>query len=137
MSVAYVARATSTGIGREGHVETDDGKISLDLALPMALGGNGAGTNPEQLVAMGYAACFSSALHLTARRLQLAVETMEVTCAVSLLHAEGGYSLAFEIKASLAGLAPEAADQLIAEAHTVCPYSKAFANGAPAQAHRA
>jgi len=137
MNAVYVAVATSMGIGREGHVETDDGKISLDLAVPKALGGSGAGTNPEQLVAMGYAACFSSALNLTARRRKVRLSTVEVTCAVRLRAADGGYALAFEITTQLSGVAPEEADRLIAEAHAVCAYSRAFARGAPATARRA
>ena len=68
MPMIYVATEVSTGDGRNGHVETADGKVSLDLAYPKEIGGSGTGSNPEQLVAMGYAACFSSALGAVARR---------------------------------------------------------------------
>ena len=137
MTVVYVATAVSTGTGRDGHVETDDGRISLDLAYPKALGGTGAGSNPEQLVAMGYAACFSSALSATARRRGVVLSDVEVACSVSLHRADDGYSLSFDIVARLAGLAADEADRLVAEAHAYCPYSRAFAHGAPAQARAA
>jgi osmotically inducible protein OsmC len=134
MTVVYIATATSTGSGRDGHVETSDGKISLDLALPKEVGGSGAGTNPEQLVAMGYAACFSSALGVVARRRRVSLPPAEVTCHVSLDRTGEAFALSFEIIARLPGLATAEADSLVAEAHTVCPYSKAFTHGASAQA---
>jgi Ohr subfamily peroxiredoxin len=134
MTVVYIATAISTGAGRDGHVETSDGKISLDLAYPKEVGGTGAGTNPEQLVAMGYAACFSSALDVVARRRRIHPSSVEVTCHVSLDRSSDAYALSFEIIAHLAGLAAAEAESLVAEARTVCPYSKAFTHGAPAQA---
>jgi Ohr subfamily peroxiredoxin len=134
MPVIYVATAVSSGGGREGHVETTDGKVSVDLAYPKEIGGSGAGSNPEQLAAMGYAAYFSSALSGVARRRRITLSAVEVTCRVSLHKSDDGYSLSFEIAASLPGIATDAADSLVAEAHTVCPYSKAFTHGAPAQA---
>jgi len=134
MTVVYIAKATSTGSGRDGHVETSDGKISLDLAFPKEVGGSGAGTNPEQLVAMGYAACFSSALGVVARRRRIPLPAAEVTCHVSLDRSNDAFALSFEIIAHLPGLAAAEAESLVAEAHTVCPYSKAFTHGAPAQA---
>jgi Ohr subfamily peroxiredoxin len=134
MTVIYVATAVSSGAGRNGHVETVDGKVSLDLAYPKELGGSGAGSNPEQLVAMGYAACFSSALGVVARRRRIAAPAGEVTCTVSLHESDDEYSLSFDIVARLPGVAVEAADSLVAEAHAYCPYSKAFTHGAPARA---
>jgi osmotically inducible protein OsmC len=134
MTVVYVATAVSTGSGRAGHVETTDGKVSLDLAYPKELGGSGAGSNPEQLVAMGYAACFSSALGAVARRRGIALPGAEVTCAVSLHRSGDDYSLSFDIVARLPGMETAQADSLVAEAHTYCPYSKAFTHGAPTQA---
>jgi lipoyl-dependent peroxiredoxin len=134
MTVIYVATATSTGMGRDGHVETLDGKISLDLAYPKELGGSGAGANPEQLVAMGYAACFGSALNAGARRRRVALRQAVVTCSVSLHRSDDDYSLSFDIVARLPGVAAELADSLVAEAHGACPYSKAFNHGAPTRA---
>jgi lipoyl-dependent peroxiredoxin len=134
MTVVYIATAISTGAGRDGHVETSDGKISLDLAFPKEVGGSGAGTNPEQLVAMGYAACFSSALDVVARRRRIRPPSVEVKCHVSLDRSDDAFALSFEIIAHLPGLAAAEAESLVAEAHTVCPYSKAFTDGAPTQA---
>jgi osmotically inducible protein OsmC len=134
MTVVYIATAISTGAGRDGYVETSGGKISLDLAFPKEVGGSGAGTNPEQLVAMGYAACFSSALGVVARRRRVHLSSVEVTCHVSLDRSDDAFALSFEIIARLPGLAAAEADSLVAEAHTVCPYSKAFTQRAPTQA---
>ena len=134
MTSVYIATAVSTGTGREGHVETSDGKVSLDLAYPKEIGGSGAGSNPEQLVAMGYAACFSSALSVVAHRRGIAIPSSEVTCNVSLHKSGDDYSLSFDIVAHLLGVAADQADAIVAEAHTVCPYSKAFTHGAPALA---
>ncbi|HSZ50595.1 MAG TPA: Ohr family peroxiredoxin [Caulobacteraceae bacterium] len=131
MSVIYVAMAVSTGSGRDGHVETSDGKVSLDLAIPKELGGSGAGSNPEQLVAMGYAACFSDALSAAAQRWKVELKGVEVACSVSLHRSGDGFSLSFDIVAQLPHVAPEAADSLVAEAHASCPYSRAFMHGAP------
>jgi osmotically inducible protein OsmC len=133
MTVIYVATAISTGTGRDGHVETSDGKVSLDLAYPKDVGGSGAGSNPEQLVATGYAACFSSALAVVARRRNVLMPAAEVTCNVSLHKSDDDYSLSFDIVAHLPGVAADEAEAIVAEAHTVCPYSKAFTHGAPAQ----
>ena len=133
MTVIYVATAVSTGAGREGHVETADGKISLDLAFPRELGGTGAGSNPEQLVAMGYAACFSGSLSAVALKRKVELPAPEVTCRVSLHRSGDSYALSFDIVARLPGLAKDQADSLVAEAHAYCPYSKAFTHGARTQ----
>src|ERR1700735_3225710 len=101
MTVIYVATAISTGTGRDGHVETSDGRVSLDLAYPKEVGGSGAGSNPEQLVAMGYAACFSSALGVVAHRRGVRLSSPEVTCSVSLHKSDDDYSLSFDIAARL------------------------------------
>jgi lipoyl-dependent peroxiredoxin len=135
MSVVYTATASSVGNGRDGHVETDDGMIALDLATPKILGGTGAGANPEQLVAMGYAACFCSAVHRTAHRQRIALSEVEITCKVALDLSDDGYSLSFDIVAHLPNLDTEEAEALVAEAHTDCPYSRAFSRGAPTRAH--
>jgi Ohr subfamily peroxiredoxin len=134
MTVIYIATAVSTGNGREGHVETSDGKISLDLAYPKEIGGSGAGSNPEHLVAMGYAACFSAAMSAVARRRHVTLSTVEVICSVSLLESDDAFSVSFEIVARLPGMAADEAASLVAEAHTFCPYSKAFTHGAPVHA---
>lgn len=131
MTAVYVATAVSTGMGRDGHVETSDERISLDLAYPKEIGGAGAGSNPEQLVAMAYAACFSAALSAAARRRGVKLSPVEVTCSVSLHKSDDDDWLSFEIVARMPGLAADEADRLVAEAHKICPYSKAFTHGAP------
>lgn len=122
----YTAEALSVGSGRSGHVRTSDGTLDLDLAPPKDLGGTGEGTNPEQLFAAGYAACFHSALLGQARQHKLAVEGSSVGARVSLGPAEGGaYALAVELEVSIPGLDRAQAQELADAAHAVCPYSNA------------
>lgn len=124
--VLYTAVATSTS-GREGRSRTDDGKLDLALALPPGLGGNGAGTNPEQLFAAGYSACFGSAVAFVAKQKQLETGTVTITAHVSLGPIEG--ASAFGLKVKLVGSVPELprdeAEALLRAAHEVCPYSNA------------
>jgi len=132
MPILYTASAVCTGAGREGHVETSDRQVSLQLAFPVALGGSGQGSNPEQLVAMGYAACFSSALNTVARRRHLDLGDVSVACNATLHREADGFALSFEIAVSLPSLASELAEAAVADAHATCPYSRAFRDGAPA-----
>jgi osmotically inducible protein OsmC len=137
MTPLYIAEATARGSGRNGgHGETSDGRLKVDFSMPTELGGpGGAGTNPEQLVALGYAACFESALHFVAGRKGQMLENPAVTCRVKMGRSEtGGFAFEFEIEAVLAGLAQAESDALVAAAHEVCPYSNAFRNGAPVSA---
>jgi Ohr subfamily peroxiredoxin len=133
MPVIYVATAVSSGEGRNGHVETSDGNVSLDLAFPKEMGGSGAGSNPEQLASMGYAACFSSALGVVARRRGVTLTGLEVTCNASLHRDDDAFFLSFEVVACLPGMSQEEADSIVADAHSVCPFSKAFVHGAGAR----
>jgi lipoyl-dependent peroxiredoxin len=122
----YTATATSTGSGRDGHVESTDGAFAADLAVPKEMGGaGGAGTNPEQLFAAGYSACFHSALQLIARREKYTVDGSSVTAAVGIGPVDGGYGLAVELTVSLPGIEREVAEKLVDAAHQVCPYSNA------------
>jgi Ohr subfamily peroxiredoxin len=130
----YTAIATTSGGGREGHAETSDGKVSLDLSYPSELGGSGNGTNPEQLVALGYSACFSNALALVARRRHLDATQASTTCKAHLHSTEDGYALTFEIVVDLPAIPREQAEEVVAEAHALCPYSRAFAHGAQSTA---
>ena len=134
MTAIYVATAVFTSAGREGHVETSDGRISLDLAQPKELGGSGAGSNPEQLVAMGYAACFSEALSAVARERRITLSAVEVTCNVDLDWSHEAFSLGFNILVRLPGMAAHEADSLVADAHALCRCSRAFTHGAPTYA---
>jgi len=125
MDVLYTAEAVSTGQGRLGHV-TAGTYLDLDVAPPKELGGSGAGTNPEQLFAAGYAACFHSALHSVARARKVAIADSSVGGRVHIgPNGQGGYQLAVLLEVVLPGIEAELAQQLADEAHQVCPYSNA------------
>jgi lipoyl-dependent peroxiredoxin len=122
----YSGVATATG-GRSGHVESSDGLLKFDLSTPRSMGGPGreGTTNPEQLFACGYAACFGSALDFVAKQKKLDASGAEVTCQVDIDRNEGGFFLAAELTVTLPNLDRAAAEELVAAAHEVCPYSKA------------
>ncbi len=126
MKVLYTAEATATGEGRDGKVRSSDGLIDTALAVPVEMGGAGGATNPEQLFAAGYSACFHSALRLVGRRAQVDVEGSSVTARVGIgPTGTGGYGLTVELAVALPGVDRETAGQLVAKAHEVCPYSNA------------
>lgn len=122
MKNLYTAHATSVG-GRSGHVETDDKRLSFDLAPSNSK----TGTNPEQLFACGYAACFGSALDAVAKAKKIELgKQVTVNIDVNLNQDDkGGYFLAATINVSLPDIDNAQAKQLVSEAHHVCPYSKA------------
>ena len=122
----YTATATAQG-GRNGRVRSSDGVLDMPLAMPKELGGaGGAVTNPEQLFAAGYAACFESALRLVAGKAGKNVKDASITAAVTIGKTpDGGYGLSVELKGKMPGLSQEEAQQLMNTAHEVCPYSKA------------
>jgi lipoyl-dependent peroxiredoxin len=122
----YTATATAHG-GRNGRIRSSDGVLDMPLAMPKELGGaGGAVTNPEQLFAAGYAACFESALRLVAGKAGKNVKDASITASASIGKTpDGGFGLAVELKGKLPGLSQEEAQQLMHTAHTVCPYSKA------------
>ncbi|WP_340645915.1 organic hydroperoxide resistance protein [Phenylobacterium sp.] len=125
MPALYSTQARAVG-GRAGHVETPDGLLSLDLALPKEMGGKGGATNPEQLFAAGYAACFENAARFLAGQQKIALTGAAVTATVELHpRAEGGFRLAVALDVETQGLDQQAAEALIAQAHQVCPYSNA------------
>ncbi|SDO47291.1 peroxiredoxin, Ohr subfamily [Microbacterium sp. ru370.1] len=125
MDVLYTAEAVSTGHGRTGHVTAGD-YIDLEVAPPKEMGGSGAGTNPEQLFAAGYAACFHSALHAVARGRKVALEDSSVGGRVQIgPNGQGGYQLAVLLEVVLPGIEHELAQELADQAHQVCPYSNA------------
>jgi osmotically inducible protein OsmC len=123
--ILYTAEATSTGDGRNGHVASSDKRIDLDLAFPPEMGGSGEGSNPEQLFAAGYAACFHSALRLVARRAGANVDGTVVTAQVGIGPEGQSFSLAVTLKVELPNVDAEQAQSLAAAAHEACPYSKA------------
>ena len=124
--ILYTAHATSTG-GRAGTSKSDDGVLDLRLTTPKGLGGDGAtGTNPEQLFAAGYAACFESALRLVARMQKKALTSAAITAKVTLgKNDDEKYQLAVELVGTIEGLGKDEALSLMQAAHTVCPYSNA------------
>ena len=120
----YTAVATATA-GRDGRAKTDDGLLDVALAAPRALGGNGAGTNPEQLFAAGYSACFGSALGHVARAKKITTGPVSITAHVTIGPVGQGFGLAVELVASIPEMPREQAEQLLQAAHQVCPYSNA------------
>lgn len=125
--VLYTAKAHVTGGREHGHGTTDDGALAVDLRLPAQLGGPGGGTNPEQLFAVGYAACFEGALGVVARRRKLDVSDAGIDAAVELLPTgDGGFRLAVRLDVTLPQVEDaDAAREVVAGAHEVCPYSNA------------
>lgn len=123
----YTAEATVTGGRAEGHGSTSDGTLDLQLRLPKEMGGAGDGTNPEQLFAIGYAACFEGALGVVGRREQVEVGDVSIDSHVSLLPTqERGFALAVALDVELPQVPDgEQAKRIVAAAHTVCPYSLA------------
>ncbi|MDB5751366.1 MAG: ohrB [Ramlibacter sp.] len=120
--VLYTARAHTTG-GRDGASRTDDGKLDIKLSPP---GGAGEGTNPEQLFAAGYAACFIGAIKAVAGKMKLAVpDGVAVDSEVDLGPTALGYGIAVRLNVALPGMDRTAAQQLVDAAHQVCPYSNA------------
>ncbi|MGL5250029.1 MAG: organic hydroperoxide resistance protein [Enterovibrio sp.] len=124
MKIFYKTRATSVG-GRDGHVALDDGSLGLDLVSFTNESGK-VGANPEQLFAMGYAACFDNALIHVAQQQKLTGVTTKTSCAVGIgQNAEGGFALDIDLDVEVRGLDQEAATALVKKAHEVCPYSNA------------
>lgn len=126
MNVLYTATATATGDGRNGHATSEDGTLDLDLRLPTAMGGPGGATNPEQLFAVGYAACFHSALKVVAGSDKLDVIGSEVSASVGIGTLDnGGFGLQVELDVVVPNLDRASAEALVAKAHQICPYSNA------------
>jgi osmotically inducible protein OsmC len=125
MELLYTAEATATGGRRNGRARSADGELDVRIAPPKEVGGPGGATNPEQLFAAGYAACFDNSLTLIARREKLPVET-SVTALVGLGKLDdGGFGLDVELRVSVAGVPRDQAEELVAKAHRLCPYSRA------------
>jgi len=126
MEALYTTVAHATGDGRNGHARTDDGTIDLDLRVPKELGGPGGATNPEQLFAAGYAACFHSALKVVAKESGADVSDSEVSATVGIGAAPGGgFGLEVELDVHIPNVDGDTAQQLADRAHEVCPYSNA------------
>jgi lipoyl-dependent peroxiredoxin len=124
--VLYTANASVTG-GRDGHGRSADGELEVELRVPKEMGGSGGGTNPEELFAVGYAACFESALGGVARRRKLEIGEVTISSSVGLLPTgDGGFKLTVALDvAMLSGVDQQVAAELVHAAHQVCPYSNA------------
>ena len=127
-SALYSTKVTATG-GRHGHIRSEDGLLDLKLALPRQLGGKGDATNPEQLFAGGYAACFENALLRVSREagLRFADEDIEVTAEVGISRNDSGnFVLSAALVITIAGVDQKKAEDLVESAHKICPYSNAI-----------
>lgn len=124
--ILYSASATATG-GRDGRAVSSDGVLDLSLTTPRELGGNGAtGTNPEQLFAAGYSACFIGAMKFVAARDKIALPAdLSIEGHVGIGQIPAGFGIAVELRISLPGLPHDQARKLVDSAHHVCPYSNA------------
>ncbi len=131
VDVKYTTHATATG-GRDGESRLDDGGMAVKLAVPTEMGGPGGGSNPEQLFAMGYAACFLGAMKFVASQhkdLARVPNDAKVHSSVGIGgRSEGGFGLEISLKIDLPGVDHAAAEKLVHEAHQVCPYSNATRN---------
>ncbi len=126
LDVLYTISSTASGGGRDGHVKSATGRLDLDLRPPKELGGNGEGSNPEELFSAGYAACFLGAILAVARGEKVAVPAdSTVTVTVGFGKTATGFGLNAAIAASLPGLDQTEAESLVAKAHQLCPYSNA------------
>jgi lipoyl-dependent peroxiredoxin len=128
MAVLYSAKATATG-GRHGSIRSDDGLLDLKLALPKSLGGPGGATNPEQLFAGGYAACFENALLRVGREAgrRFGDDDVEVVAEIGLSRNEkDAFVLSAALAVTIAGVDQQTAETLVHGAHAICPYSNAI-----------
>ena len=128
MKTLYTATATATG-GRTGHAESSDGALAVTLTVPKDMGGkdaDGGGTNPEQLFAAGYAACFGSALDYLAKQRKIETGEVRVTADIGIgPNDSGSFSLSAALMVEVPLLSQAEAETLVADAHQVCPYSNA------------
>ena len=130
MKELYTTKVSVTG-GRDGSARSDDGKLAVGLALPVAIGGTGNGTNPEQLFAAGYGACFTSSLAFAAKSLGFAPGPISVDATVTLtVDGAGAYGIRAHLDVDLPGLGPVEAARTVEEARRICAYSNALAERA-------
>jgi osmotically inducible protein OsmC len=126
MDTLYTAIAHASGAGRDGHVLSEDNRIDMDVRVPKEMGGSGEGTNPEQLFAAGYSACFLSAIHAVGRHLSLDTKDAGVSASVSIGKlSEQAFGLAVELDVYLPNVPAERRQEVIDLAHQTCPYSNA------------
>ncbi|SEQ15178.1 organic hydroperoxide resistance protein [Microlunatus flavus] len=129
--ILYTAVATTTGGRRGGHARSSDGLLEVDLNAPKELGGPGTGTNPEQLFAAGYSACFNSAFLAVAKQAGVKADDAHVSAKVGFGPAGQGYALTVDLEVAVAGLELAQVQELAEAAHQVCPYSNAVRGNVP------
>jgi Ohr subfamily peroxiredoxin len=133
----YTTLVTVTG-GRDGRAVSDDGQLQVSLALPTVIGGSGKGTNPEQLFAAGFGACFTSSLAFAARTMKLSPGDISVSATVTLtVDDSGAYGIKADLVTALPGLSEPDADRVIAEARRICAYSNALKGTSEVRVRRA
>lgn len=128
----YLTEAQATGGGRNGLSKLADGKLTVTMASPKELGGSGAGHNPEELFALGYAACYLGAMRFAAQSEKLGTVPDDATVKAKVgigPRAEGGFGLAVELEVSLPGVAADVAAKIVERGHFICPYSHLTRNG--------
>ncbi|WP_375422827.1 organic hydroperoxide resistance protein [uncultured Friedmanniella sp.] len=128
--IVYTASATTTG-GRQGHAVSSDGVLDLQLTAPKEMGGPGTGTNPEQLFAAGYSACFNGALMMVAKAAKVDASAAQVTVNVGFGPEGDSYAITGDIEVAIPGLELAQVQELAEGAHQVCPYSKATRGNVP------
>ncbi|MER5603717.1 organic hydroperoxide resistance protein [Streptomyces sp. NPDC002265] len=132
MSNSYTAVVNVTGEGRNGgRARSDDGLLETTLSLPKELGGAGTATNPEQLFAAGWAACFLGAVRRAAADRKVKLTSTEINAEITLGHGDGGFSLAAVLNLEIGGVDQDRATELAEAAHQLCPYSKAIRGNVP------
>ena len=129
--IVYTARAIVTGGRKQGHAVTSDGVLDVQLTAPKETGGPGTGTNPEQLFAAGYGACFQGALALVAKSEGLDAEKSELEVAIGFGPEGDSFAITADITARIPGVDDATAQRLVERAHDVCPYSKATRGNVP------
>ncbi len=128
--IVYTASATTSG-GRQGHAVSSDGILDLDLTAPKETGGPGTGTNPEQLFAAGYAACFNSALMMVAKKVELDASAARVRANIGFGPEGDSFAITADLEVAIPGLELGQVQELAEAAHQVCPYSKATRGNVP------
>jgi osmotically inducible protein OsmC len=128
--IVYTARATATG-GRQGRSTSEDGVLDVQLTAPKEMGGPGTGTNPEQLFAAGYAACFQGAMGLAAKKAGVDTSASKVTAEVGFGPEGQSYAITVDLKVAIPGIDVSQAQELADAAHQLCPYSKATRGNVP------
>lgn len=128
--MAYTTKATTKG-GRNGRAILDGGALSLAMALPKEMGGNGEGHNPEQLFALGYSACYGQAILALSKKHGIDGNDARITCAVTLDKDEISFGLKVELTVSIPGADKDKVQALVEDAHKICPYSRATRGNVP------